>query len=180
MRRNLLCHTESAGKAGRDEARDRGLHNDGGLPVPSVTESITIDRPQAVVYRYLTNPACWPEWQPAVLAVHGALNRPLRLGDAVTTDFRVAGRTGVVVWTVIARHAPALLTLQGLIAGQHNGGSVTYRLTPRCEGVLLEREFSYDTQRPIMRVQDALDLQRQVREETEAALQRLKQRLEGM
>jgi hypothetical protein len=100
------------------------------------------------------------------------------LGDQVTAEFNVAGRTGVITWTVTRCRAPRFWTIKGLIAGQTNGGVVAYTLTRQGRATQLARSFTFDTYQPIERLQDALDLHRRVAAEAEAALAQLKRVLE--
>jgi hypothetical protein len=148
--------------------------------VPVVNTTVVIERPPAAVFAYITTPAFWPQWQPAVLSLEGVVDRPLLLGEQVTAVFDVAGRTGVITWTVTRCRAPRFWTVEGLIAGQTNGGSVAYTLTRQGKGTQLARAFTFDTYQPIIRLQDALNLQRRVAAEAEAALAALKRVLEPM
>src|SRR5579864_7432858 len=70
-----------------------------GLDTRIVTVA-SIQRPSKVVFDYVTTPAHWPVWHPSSLAVRGAVDHPLDLGEQVAEEFRVAGRHGSLVWTV--------------------------------------------------------------------------------
>lgn len=147
--------------------------------MPVVNTVITIERPPAAVFAYITTPAFWPQWQPAVLSLQGVSERPLLLGEQVTVAYNVAGRMGAITWTVTCCRAPRHWTVAGPIAGQTNGGSVAYTLARRGPGTQLARTFTFDTYQPIARLQDALDLHRRVTAEAEAALAALKRVLEA-
>lgn len=147
--------------------------------MPTVTTTVMIEQPPAAVFAYITTPAFWPQWQPAVLAIQGAADHPLLLGEEVTVEFDVAGRVGVITWKVTQCRAPRLWRVEGLIAGQHNGGAVSYGLKRQGRCTLLARSFTFDTRQPITRVQDALALHRNVAAESEAALAQLKRVLEN-
>ena len=146
--------------------------------MPVVNTTVVIERPPAAVFTYITTPAFWPQWQPAVLAVYGAADRPLLLHQQVTVEFAVAGRTGVITWTVTRCRVPRLWIVEGLVAGQTNGGAVAYTLARQGRATQLQRSFTFDTYQPIARLQDALSLHRQVAAEAEAALAQLKAVLE--
>lgn len=147
--------------------------------MPTVTTTIIIEQPPTAVFAYITTPAQWPQWQPAVLTMRDAVDRPLVLGEQVTAEFDVAGRVGVITWTVTQCRPPRLWRVEGLIAGQHNGGSVCYTLTKRGRSTELERAFTFDTRQPILHIQDALNLHRRVAAEAEDALAQLKRLLEA-
>jgi len=147
--------------------------------VPTVNTTVIIEQPPAAVFAYITTPALWPQWQPEVLTIHGAADHPLLLGEQVTVEFDVAGRVGAITWTVTQCRAPRLWRVEGLIAGQPNGGSVSYTLTRRRRSTELLRSFTFDTRQPILHIQDALDLHRRVAAEAEEALGQLKRVLEA-
>ncbi len=74
------------------------------------------DRPArliAEVFDYVTTPAHWLQWHPSSVALHGAIDHSLGVGEEVTEDFRVAGRSGSVTWRVIAREAPTRWAIAG-------------------------------------------------------------------
>lgn len=146
--------------------------------MPTVQSIVTIARSPAQVFAYATTPAYWPRWQPAALAVTGATDHPLQVGERVQLDYVVAGRPGQVVWTVKERLAPQRWLIEGQIAGRDSGGAIAYALAPAPGGTRFERTFTYRTHVPIVRVMDALALQRQVQAESDLALARLKHLLE--
>lgn len=79
-----------------------------------IDNEIEIGRPPVAVFEYITTAGNWPKWHPSSLAVPGAVDHPLALGNRATEDFRVAGREGCVEWTVVAREGP--MTTAGLPA----------------------------------------------------------------
>src|SRR5437868_13299825 len=77
------------------------------LPLPlrdstRIVHAVEIHRPPAEVFAYVSTPGNWPKWHPSSLAVRGAVDHPLAVGEQVTETFLVAGRRGEVVWTVSA------------------------------------------------------------------------------
>lgn len=147
--------------------------------MPTVNTTVVVELPPAAVFAYITTPAFWPLWQPAVLSVRGVVDRPLLLGEQVTAEFDVAGRTGTITWIVTRCRAPRQWNVQGLITGQTNGGALGYTLTRKGKATQLARAFTFDTYQPIARLQDALELHRRVALEAEAALAQLKRVLEA-
>ena len=138
----------------------------------------TIARPIGDVYAYVTTPGHWPAWHPSSLAVSGATDHSLAVGEQVTERFRVAGREGTVVWTVREREAPRRWLIDGQIAGG-GSGSVAYTLSAAAEGTRFERVFTYPTPTLAIALLDALIIRRRIRAESAEAVRRLKARLES-
>ena len=80
------------------------------VPMPlsptRIQNSTLIERAPSEVYSYVTTPGNWPRWHPSSLAVSGATDHPLLVGEQVSEEFLVAGYQGTVVWTVVQRQAP--------------------------------------------------------------------------
>lgn len=146
--------------------------------MPVVHTTVIIERPPTVVFAYITTAGLWPQWQPAVLAVSGVTEQPLRLGEQATTEYRVVGRTGVITWEVTRCLPWRYWTVEGKIAGQANGGAVAYTLAREGHATRLVRTFRFETSQPVTRLQDAITLHRGVALEAEGALARLKAMLE--
>ncbi|WP_295997534.1 SRPBCC family protein [Rugamonas sp.] len=148
------------------------------LPPTRIHNSVTIARAPAEVYAYVTTPANWPRWHPSSLAVSGATDHPLRVGEQVGEDFLVAGYRGRVTWTVTQRQAPALWTISGKI-DDGGSGRVNYRLTAVAGGTLFERDFDYARPNLLFVLADSFRLRRLITAESAEALRRLKAALEG-
>lgn len=134
----------------------------------------TIER----VFDFVTTPRNWPLWHPSSLGVDGATDHSLEPGESVTERFRVAGRRGSVVWTVLKREAPRLWTIEGRV-GDRGSGRISYTLTPHDGGTLFERDFSYSFSNPLLSLMDRLVLRRRIAAESAEALRRLKAVLEA-
>lgn len=141
-------------------------------------KTIQIDTPVERAFDYVTTPGNWPEWHPSSLGVSGATAHSLEPGEQVTEEFRVAGRRGRVVWTVRERVFPRRWVIDGRVEGGGDG-TVAYTLTPHAGGTTFEREFVYHMSNPLLELLDRLVLRRRVEAESEEALRRLKQVLEG-
>lgn len=87
------------------------------LPAPKAPvvlhNEIQIARAAQDVFAFFTTPDSWPRWHPSSLAVSGATDHPLQVGEQVSEDFRVAGRRGRAVWTVTERSAPLRWKIEG-------------------------------------------------------------------
>lgn len=151
------------------------------LPWQSTTRihsEVTIQRSPAEVFEYVSTPANWPAWHPSALAVQGATDHSLRVGEQVIEAYRVADREGIVVWTVTGRQAPSFWRIDGTIEGR-NAGTVTYTLTPSGTGTRFEREFTYQAPTLLFSIINWATLRKQIDAESTAALQQLKARLDG-
>lgn len=147
-----------------------------------IVSIVTIARPIGVVFAYVTTPGHWPEWHPSSLAVSGAADHSLAVGEQVTEEYHVAGRKGTVVWTVRERDAPRRWRIEGQIVGRGgSGGTVAYTLTQDAASncTRFEREFSYPTPTIVIALLDALVIRRRIREESAEAVRRLKARLDA-
>ncbi len=140
--------------------------------------TIHIRNPIEQVFDYVTTPANWPQWHPSSLGVSGAADHSLEVGEQVTEEFRVAGRRGRVVWTVLEREAPHRWVIEGRVE-RGAGGTITYTLSSHGDGTTFEREFVYTMPGLLLRLLDRLVYRRRVEAESSEALRRLKAVLES-
>jgi uncharacterized protein YndB with AHSA1/START domain len=143
-----------------------------------IVTSTAIDRPPAVVFDFVTTPGHWPAWHPSSLSVSGQTDHPLNVGEKVTESFRVAGRRGVVVWTVRQRDPPRKWSIDGEIDGKF-AGTVTYRLAPDASGTRFTREFTYRAPSLWFALINGIVLRKKIQSESDEAVARLKQLLES-
>jgi uncharacterized protein YndB with AHSA1/START domain len=139
----------------------------------------TIACPLEALFDYVTTPAHWPEWHPSSLGVSDSADHSLLVGERVTERFLVAGRRGSVVWTVAEREAPQRWVIVGAIEGASSGGTITYTLTQRADGVFFEREFVYPAPNALFAILDTLIVRRRIQAESEQATRRLKTKMEA-
>jgi len=99
----------------------------------TIVTQASIRRPIAEVFDYVTTPAHWLVWHPSSLALLGATDHSLQVGEQVTEEFRVAGRKGSVTWKVVARDAPNRWAIAGIVAAGGKG-TITYTLTATTDG----------------------------------------------
>ncbi|MGF6471023.1 uncharacterized protein YndB with AHSA1/START domain [Paraburkholderia youngii] len=140
---------------------------------------ISIERPDTVVFDYVTTPAHWPRWHPSSLSVRGAIDHSLNVGEQVAEEFRVAGRRGSVLWTVAVRDRPRKWAIVGTIDGKP-AGTVSYALTPVASGTRFEREFVYRAPTLWFAVLNVLFVRTRIQQESDEAVARLKKALETM
>ena len=143
-----------------------------------IVSEIVIRRPAAAVFDYVTTPAHWLIWHPSSVALRGATDHSLTVGEDVTEDFHVAGRTGSVTWKVIARESPGRWAIAGSVAAG-GSGTITYTLRDVAEGRAFRREFVYAMPNWIGALLDRLFIRRRITAESATALYRLKQALES-
>jgi uncharacterized protein YndB with AHSA1/START domain len=150
------------------------------VPITEIVTDSLIKRSPSEVFEFVTTPANWPRWHPSSVAVGGpGADHSALVGEEITEDFRVAGRTGTVTWRVIERIEPSSWAIEGVIQGRSNGGVVRYELAPTETGTAFTRTFSYPTPGALFTFLDRLFVRRRVRKESAEALRRLRKLLES-
>ena len=144
----------------------------------TIVTEIVIARPSAVVFDYVTTPAHWLQWHPSSVALRGAADHSLDVGEQVTEDFRVAGRSGSVTWKVVEREAPQRWAIAGDVAAG-GSGTITYTLRAIPEGTAFRREFEYAMPNWFAALLDRWFIRRRITAESAEAVNRLKQALES-
>lgn len=147
-----------------------------------IVSAVDIARPPSEVFAYVTTPGHWPQWHPSSLAVSGAVDHPLQVGESVVEDFEVAGRRGRVTWRVTAREPDRLWRIAGTIEGRESG-TVGYSLAPAATatatGTHFVREFEYRTPNLLFAMLNRLSLRSRIEAESAQAVRQLKERLES-
>ncbi|MGC7403955.1 SRPBCC family protein [Pandoraea pneumonica] len=144
-----------------------------------VVNVITLRQPPQAVYNYVTTAANWPKWHPASLAVEGATEHPLGLGDEVAEEFRLAGRHGIIHWKVVEAQAPSTWRIEGEV-NRRPSGEVRYKLTPEGTGTRFERDFIYRTPNLLFLVLDPIFIGPRVRAESAQGATQLTQIFDAM
>ena len=145
----------------------------------SIVSTAEIHRPIEQVYEYVTTPGNWPRWHPSSLAVSGATDHSLALGEQVTEEYLVAGQRGTVVWAVTERAAPGRWAIEGTTTETQTRGVVAYTLAATPEGTRFERVFTYVLPDVPLPHEMVREYERRVQEESDEAVRRLKAALEG-
>lgn len=144
----------------------------------TILSTIDIPRPVETVFDYVTTPGNWPEWHPSSERVVGATDHSLGVGEQVTEDYLVAGRSGTVTWTVRERVAPTRWVIDGVITtGRGGGGTITYTCVPRDGGTRFVREFVYALPSLFYAMLDVLIVRRRIAAESDQALRQLRDAL---
>jgi len=151
-----------------------------------IHSEVVIARPPAVVFDYASTPANWPAWHPLSRGVSGATDHPLAPGERVTETFEVAGRSGVVVWTVTDSRPPRAWVIEGEIEGR-KAGTVAYTLTPAFtpsltpteQSTRFERDLTYPSPTLLFALMNRLVLRPRIEAESAQAVRLLKAKLEA-
>lgn len=143
----------------------------------NIRKEVTIARPAAEVFDFVTTPANWPRWHPSSLAVSGAIDHPLQLGEQASEDFLVAGRRGRAVWTVTERTAPSRWRIEG--RGDEGGRAwISYKLSDVDGGTRFERDMRYRMPNLLAALLDPLLTRAQIDAESATAVRQLRLVLE--
>ena len=144
----------------------------------TIVSEILIRKPTTTVFDYVTTPANWLTWHPSSVALRGATDHSLDVGEEVTEEFRVAGRAGSVTWKVIARERPTHWAIAGKVAAG-GSGTITYTLRENSEGTAFRREFTYAMPNWFGDLLDRLFVRRRITAESATALNHLQKALES-
>lgn len=151
------------------------------LPAPEkpvhLHNEVTVARTPPEVFAFVTTPGNWPKWHPASLAVSGATDHPLLVGEQATEDFLVAGRRGQAVWTVTDREFPRRWTIEG--HGKEGGRAwITYTLSDQAGGTRFARDMRYRMPNLLAALLDPLLTRDKIAAESATAVRQLKELLE--
>jgi hypothetical protein len=142
-----------------------------------IDKTIQIRKPVEQVFEFVTTPVNWPRWHPSSLAVSGAIDHSLEVGEQVTEEFLVAGRRGRLVWRV----RESIPHRRWVIDGQteeRGRGIITYNFASLRDGTKFDREFVYAMPNRFMTLLDWLFIRRRIEAESAEALRRLKEIVE--
>jgi uncharacterized protein YndB with AHSA1/START domain len=154
------------------------------LPLPferqtHVLDTVKLRAPPQAVYDYTTTPDNWPKWHPASIAVQGATDHPLKAGEEVAEEFRLAGRHGIVHWKVVDANPPLEWRIEGEI-NRRASGEIRYKLTPDGTGTRFERDFIYRTPNLLFLLLDPIFIGPRMRAESAQAAKQLEQVFEAL
>ncbi|VVD96416.1 polyketide cyclase [Pandoraea terrigena] len=152
------------------------------LPLPferqtHIVNTVTLHAPPPVVYDYVTTPANWPKWHPASLAVQGATDHSLAVGEKVAEEFRLAGRHGIIHWKVTEAKPPREWRIEGQM-NRRPSGEVRYRLTPDGTGTRFERDVTYRTPNLLFLMLDPIFIEPRMRADSAQGTKQLEQAFE--
>jgi uncharacterized protein YndB with AHSA1/START domain len=129
------------------------------------------------VFDFLTTPGYWVRWHPSTLAVAGATDHSLEVGEQVTEEYIVAGQKGQATWTVRERTAPSRWVFDTVTENGHQA-TISYTLTAVGDGTQFQREVVIIFPPGVPEAAQAA-FQQKVEAESAEALRRVKQALEA-
>lgn len=143
----------------------------------SIVSMIDIERPMTQVFEFVTNPAQWKRWHSATVAVSGAPNRALGLGETVIEEIHAGPRRFSARWTVTECKVPRRWVI---VADSPEGDArITYKLSEQ-EGVCyFERTLEYGSKRLPWKWLDGTLTRRLLTRQSEQALKNLKRVIEA-
>ena len=95
----------------------------------SVKNSIRINKPQKLVFDYLTIPCYWADYLPTTVAVKPASEHPMKIGERVTEYLNVLGVKVQIVWECIKNDNHANFQINGTSKSPGISGTVKFVLT---------------------------------------------------
>jgi uncharacterized protein YndB with AHSA1/START domain len=108
-----------------------------------VTTGTGIQGPIEQVFDLVTTARYWPLWHPATVAVSGAIDHPMRLGDVIREHARIAGVEGEGDWTVVEYERPHRVVLH--VPGTRVGDvEITYGFEQQGNLVQFNRTLQFD------------------------------------
>ena len=108
----------------------------------SIENKIEIKGQPVRVFDVVTTAKYWPQWHPATLAVSGAIDHPMQLGDTIYEQVNIFGIPGLVEWKVVELEQPSSVKLDGhslLFAG----ATIRYQFESRGDSVRFTRTLDY-------------------------------------
>lgn len=126
-------------------------------------------------FALVTNPARWTHWHPATVAVRGAPDRPLALGETVVETIAAAGRRFEATWTVRACEPPRRWVIETTSA--QGDARIEYQLEPRAGGCRFARLLWFRSRRAPWRWLDRSLTRRLLARQSRRALDNLQRLL---
>ena len=132
--------------------------------------------PEAV-FDFVTTLGHWPRWYPATLAVEGQTTRPAQAGDTAIERVRKLGIPGTLHWTVLESRRPSRFVMQttaiDMLLFRRARLWISYDFMAADGGTRMVRTWRYSTPGLVALV-DRIHLHRNLREESDVALGRLR------
>jgi hypothetical protein len=137
------------------------------------TVSIAAKDPNKV-FDIITSARFWKTWHPATYAVAGVTERPYLLDDVIHERVQAVGKDFVITWKVVQHDRPKLVVLES----KKSPLRITYSFKAQGEAVEFTRELEYDEALVRKALPDVKDFHRLNHEQSEEALNRLKELVE--
>lgn len=142
----------------------------------TIISAIRLDGPVEPVFDLVTTARFWPKWHPATIDVSGVTERPVLLGDVIHERAQIGPQVYDNKWTVIEHLRPARVVLRGE-SGQIQ---IAYLFQALGQATEFRRVLEYRPQDFKDSADDPAALEKLIREQSEQALQKLKQLIESI
>jgi hypothetical protein len=142
----------------------------------SIVNAVRIAGPVPAVFDLVTSARFWPQWHPASQVVGGVTQRPYQLGDLIHERGEIAGIHFDVTWEVEEHKRPSHVVLRS----QAPAAQIMYTFEERGDATEFRRELECDEKIFPALAADPVTLGRFVHAQSEEALRRLKELVEGI
>jgi uncharacterized protein YndB with AHSA1/START domain len=99
-----------------------------------LSDTVVIHEPPQRVWKAITDPSSWPDWNPKVVRVVRTSTRPLEVGETFTADFKLSGPPMPSQLKVRVLNPLRQLTVKQRPEGRHRSRSVKIDFEIEMEG----------------------------------------------
>ena len=142
-----------------------------------IESEVDVARPPDEVFRYVTDPSCFGEWQSGVVSAHIEGDGPQALGSRCVMTRRIGGSDRTSTSEITELSPPRTWTIRGIDGPIRANVSVT--VDPREDGTQAHVAIQVDFQAHGMGKLILPMVVREARKEVPDSVQKLKSRLEG-
>lgn len=140
----------------------------------SIINSIRIAGKAEAVFDLVTTTRFWPQWHPATVGVGGVIERPFQLGDPIRERAQIGARTYEGTWRVVEHQRPQ----RAVLRGESGRIQITYSFAPEGEATRFSRQLDFHPEDFAASVSDPTLVEQLMYNQSEQALQKLKQVVE--
>jgi uncharacterized protein YndB with AHSA1/START domain len=142
----------------------------------SIVRTITFDGPLEPVFDLVTTARFWPRWYPTTTNVAGVTERPYQLGELIREHVESHGMEAQILWHVTdhVRHVRVVLQSEAPPL------RISYSFRRDGRQTELRRELEYEPATFARVAADPAQLQRYLGGQSELALKRLQELVEGI
>jgi len=142
----------------------------------TIISAIRIEGSVEPVFDLVTTTRFWPKWHPATIGVGGVTERPVLLDDVIQEQAQIGPRVYEGKWTVIEHLRPARVVLRG----ESGHIQIAYLFQAVGHATEFRRVLEYRPEDFKDSAADPAALEKLMREQSEQALQKLKQLVESI
>ncbi len=115
--------------------------------MPSITDTIFLERPINDVFDVATTTKYWPIWHTQCKNVKGATEKPIQLNEVASEKVKLGPVKKIVTWTCTLHERPNKLRLDGTTSGIKS--YIEYTFTERDGGTEFTRFLQYKYEWPV-------------------------------